>query len=84
MHNCNLQTVKLGQMGRQMCEGEFESLKAIYEVSPGFVPKPYAWGKLAKAELETYFLLVEFRDIGRQVIHIDTDLFTIDGQDSNF
>lgn len=49
-----------------MCEGEFESLKAIDAVSPGFVPKPHAWGKAAKQD-DTYFLLVEFREIGRQV-----------------
>lgn len=49
-----------------MCEGEFESLKAVDAVSPGFVPKPYAWGKAAQQE-GTYFLLVEFRDIARQV-----------------
>ena len=52
-----------------MCEGEFESLKAIYAVSPGFVPKPYAWGKYEKTDKtnqETYFLLAEFRDVGQQ------------------
>ena len=50
-----------------MCEREFESLKAIHAVSPGFVPEPYAWGKYAEEDPETYFLLVEFRDIGKQV-----------------
>lgn len=50
-----------------MCEGEFESLKAIYAVSPSFVPKPYAWGKYKQDEPETYFLLAEFRDVGEQV-----------------
>ena len=50
-----------------MCEGEFESLKAIHAVSPGFVPKPYAWGRYAQADPETYFVLEEFRDIGKQV-----------------
>ncbi|KAK4238883.1 Fructosamine kinase-domain-containing protein [Achaetomium macrosporum] len=55
----------LGRIGKQMCEGEFESLKAIDAVSPGFVPKPYAWGKIGKDE-ETYFLLVEYREIERQ------------------
>lgn len=52
-----------------MCEGEFESLKAIYAVSPGFVPKPYAWGKYDKIDGETndiYFLLAEFKDVGEQ------------------
>lgn len=59
--------VTLGKTGRHMCEGEFESLKAIYAVSPDFVPKPYAWGKYHKNDPETYFLLAEFRDVGQQV-----------------
>ena len=50
-----------------MCEGEFESLKAIHTVSPGFVPKPYAWGKYKQEDPETYFLLAQFRDVGKQV-----------------
>ena len=50
-----------------MCEGEFESLKAVYAASPGFVPKPYAWGKYTQRDAETYFLLAEFRDVGKQV-----------------
>ncbi|KAK1830453.1 Fructosamine kinase-domain-containing protein [Podospora conica] len=56
---------KMGLIGKQMCQGEFESLKAIDAVSPGFVPKPYAWGEI-KCEEGSYFLLVEFRHIGRQ------------------
>ena len=50
-----------------MCEGEFESLKAIYAVSPSFVPQPYAWGRCRREDSETYFLLAEFRDVGEQV-----------------
>ena len=58
-----------------MCEGEYESLKAIYAVSPSFVPKPYAWGKYEQEEPETYFLLAEFRDVGEQVcLHSSTSL----------
>lgn len=55
-----------GDVGRKMCEGEYEALKAIDAVSPGFVPKPYAWGKLTK-DADAYFLLVEFRHIKIQV-----------------
>ena len=54
-----------------MCEGEFESLKAIYAVAPDFVPKPHAWGKYEKTDAEdrdTYFLLAEFRDVGQQPV----------------
>lgn len=50
-----------------MCEGEFESLKAIHAVSPSFVPQPYAWGRYQQEDPETYFLLAEFRDVGEQV-----------------
>ncbi len=50
-----------------MCEGEYESLKAIYQVSPDFVPRPFAWGKYRRPQPETYFLLAEFRDVGDQV-----------------
>jgi protein-ribulosamine 3-kinase len=50
-----------------MCIGEFESLKAIYMVSPEFVPKPYAWGMFEWEGPDTYFLLTEFRDVGEQV-----------------
>ncbi len=50
-----------------MCQGEFESLKAIHAVSPSFVPEPYAWGKYTQEDPETYFLLAEFRDVGKQV-----------------
>ena len=50
-----------------MCQGEFESLKAIHAVVPGFVPEPYAWGKYAQENPTTYFLLAAFRDVGMQV-----------------
>ena len=54
-------------MGKHMCKGEFESLKAIRAVTPDFVPKPYAWGKYRQEDLETYFLLAEFREVCKQV-----------------
>lgn len=65
--NYFLKVVTLGRTGRHMCEGEFESLKAIHAVSPTFVPTPFAWGKYLQEEPETYFLLTEFRDVGEQV-----------------
>jgi protein-ribulosamine 3-kinase len=42
-----------------MCEGEYESLKAIYAVLPWFVPQPYAWGKIEGSE-ETFSYLRHF------------------------
>ena len=50
-----------------MCEGEYESLKAIRDVSYDFVPEPYAWGRYGHVDPATYFLLTEFRNIGEQV-----------------
>ena len=50
-----------------MCKGEFESLRAIYASSPGFVPEPYTWGRYARRDPERWFLLAEFRDVGEQV-----------------
>ena len=50
-----------------MFESEFESMKAIHAVSPGFVPVPYTWGKYTQEDPETCFLLAEFRDIKEQV-----------------
>ena len=69
------QVVTLGATGKHMCEGEFESLKAIHAVSPGFVPEPYAWGKYAQEIPETYFLLAEFRDVGKQVSALKFAMF---------
>ena len=53
------------------CEGEYESLKAIHAISPGFVPEPFAWGKCHNKEPEACFLLEEFRDIRDQVGPLD-------------
>ncbi|TQS33569.1 hypothetical protein Golomagni_06082 [Golovinomyces magnicellulatus] len=62
-----LKTVTLGNTGKAMCQGEFESLQAMCKTSPGFCPEPYAWGQQSCLDSETYFLLVEFREIGLQV-----------------
>ncbi len=48
-----------------MLRGEYESLKAIHDVSPAMVPEPHAWGKYDDGS-DTYFLLTEFREIGQQ------------------
>lgn len=69
------QIFTLGTTAKHMCEGEFESLKAIHAVSPHFVPENYAWGKYTQDVPETYFLLAEFRDIGEQVRALSPALF---------
>jgi protein-ribulosamine 3-kinase len=47
-----------------MCEGEFESMKAINAVSPTFAPRPWAWGKYKSKE--SYFIIADFREVGEQ------------------
>ncbi|KAK3941651.1 Fructosamine kinase-domain-containing protein [Diplogelasinospora grovesii] len=61
-----LKAEALGDIGRTMIEGEYESLKAIHGVDPAFAPFPYAWGKYRDAQPDTYFLLAEFREVGQQ------------------
>lgn len=53
-------------MGALMCEGEYESLKALHDVAPGFVPRPISWGRMDE-EGDSYYLLEEFRNIGSEV-----------------
>ncbi|KAI0097687.1 Fructosamine kinase-domain-containing protein [Nemania sp. FL0031] len=72
-----LKTISRGETGRLMIQGEFESLKAIHNVSPELVPLPYTWGKFDKpASLsgDTYFLLMQFREVGEQPP--DPEIFT--------
>lgn len=49
-----------------MCEGEYESFKAIHTVSPSFVPRPWAWGQYNDVPELTFFVLADFRKIGQQ------------------
>ncbi|KAK2881769.1 hypothetical protein FQN49_000436 [Arthroderma sp. PD_2] len=48
------------EVGGKMVQSEFESMKAIYNVSPSFVPKPIAWGTYQSIP-DTHFFLGEFR-----------------------
>ena len=76
-----LKAFSLGDIGKCMCEGEFESLKAMHTVSSSFVPEPHAWGRY-QDDPETYFLLADFRYIGEQVrsgaslCHLYVGIFT--------
>ena len=49
------------ERGAIMMEGEFNSLTAINQASPGFAPKVYGWGKFEKSN--SYFLLMDFLDL---------------------
>lgn len=55
-----------GEVGRVMCEAEYESIKAIHAVSPDFAPQPCAWGPYKNASVPTFFLLTDFRGVGQQ------------------
>ncbi len=43
-----------------MMEGEYNSMQALYNLLPAFVPKPYGWGKFKLKDPETHFFLCEF------------------------
>ena len=45
-----------------MMHGEFESMKAIYELLPDFVPEPVTWGTY-KTIPDTHFFLCHFREM---------------------
>jgi len=47
-----------------MCEGEFESLKAMHAVVPTFIPAPIKWGELS--DKSGHFIFTEFREVGQQ------------------
>lgn len=48
--------------GRDMVMAEFESMTAIYNVVPEFVPKPVAWGTY-RNDPNTHFFLCEFHEM---------------------
>lgn len=50
------------QRGKDILTGEFESMNAIHDVVPEFVPRPIAQGTY-KTDPDTHFLLLEFRDM---------------------
>ncbi|KAG8530796.1 uncharacterized protein KY384_004153 [Bacidia gigantensis] len=58
--------ITTGENDKLMSQGQFEADKAIHAVSPSFGPKPHAWGRYREAEIPTYFLLADFREIGQQ------------------
>jgi fructosamine-3-kinase len=62
-----------GETGKNMMEGEFESMKAIHAILPGFLPTPIAWGTYHTIP-DTYFLLCEFCEMSDE--RPDPDKFT--------
>lgn len=56
----------LGEKGRLMVESEFESMRAIHQVCPTFVPTPIGWGSLASSA-GTHFFLSEYMDFDTEM-----------------
>lgn len=54
--------IATGDVGRGMCQGEFEGIKVLYQVVPGGVPRPVAWGTYS-ANADTHFYLCDFIDM---------------------
>jgi protein-ribulosamine 3-kinase len=52
-----------GDVGKNMMESEYISLKEIERVMPSFVPKPWAWGEYKNAPEYTAFIIMDFLDI---------------------
>ncbi|KAJ5736390.1 Fructosamine/Ketosamine-3-kinase [Penicillium malachiteum] len=59
---CFFIKVFLKELGRSVTRGEYQSMKAIYDVVPDFVPNPIAFGSYDRAP-ETHFFLCEFREL---------------------
>ncbi|XWW92324.1 hypothetical protein V2A60_000247 [Cordyceps javanica] len=51
-----------GELGRQQLFGEFTGMTELWKLSPEFVVRPVAWGKLADTPKDCYFLLTEFKN----------------------
>ena len=61
--------MSLGDTGRLMLEGEFESLRAIRSVCPELAPYVYNWGCFkgnAPSGLDTHFMLADYHVVGEQ------------------
>jgi fructosamine-3-kinase len=50
------------ELGMNMTKGEFQSMSAIHNVLPEFVPRPVAYGTYRTIQ-DTHFLLCEFREM---------------------
>ncbi|OAA82400.1 Fructosamine/Ketosamine-3-kinase [Akanthomyces lecanii RCEF 1005] len=60
-----------GELGRQQLLGEFTGMTELWKLSPEFVVKPVAWGKLADTSQDWYFLLMEFKNLSTQLVDAD-------------
>ncbi|KAL1878118.1 hypothetical protein VTK73DRAFT_7998 [Phialemonium thermophilum] len=51
-----------GELGHRQLDGEFAGMSELHKLAPDLVPRPIAWGKVESLALETYFLLIEFKN----------------------
>jgi len=59
--HCFFIKVLSDDIGRNMLQGEFQLMKAIYNLLLDFVPKPNAWGTY-QSNPDTHFFLCEYRE----------------------
>lgn len=57
----------VGDRGRIMIEGEFNSMKELYGISPDMVPKPHSQGLYEMDGCNVYFFLSEYIPISDQL-----------------
>ncbi|KAK8034307.1 hypothetical protein PG993_009302 [Apiospora rasikravindrae] len=63
--------VSIGDDGKGMMHGEYESMKALHETMPELVPRPIAWGTYYTAK-DVHFLLCEFHDMDEGLCSLAT------------
>ncbi|KLU88595.1 hypothetical protein MAPG_07580 [Magnaporthiopsis poae ATCC 64411] len=54
--------VSLGHHGREALRGEYEATAAIHAITPGFCPKPIAWGTF-QADDNSHFYMCKYYDL---------------------
>ncbi|KAK5188057.1 hypothetical protein LTR92_011768, partial [Exophiala xenobiotica] len=54
--------------GQEMKEGEYLSMREIHSYMPDLVPKLRAWGEFNHSPPNMYFLLMEFIDLGSEMV----------------
>ncbi|KAK6084468.1 hypothetical protein SCUP234_03257 [Seiridium cupressi] len=63
--------VSIGDDGKGMMHGEFESMKALNKALPELVPEPIAWGTYSTDE-DIHFFLCTFYDMDEELCSLDT------------
>lgn len=63
--------VSIGDDGRGMMRGEFESMRALHETAPDLALEPIAWGTYATDE-DVHFFLCVFYDMDKDLCSLDT------------